>query len=394
MVRSAPAVRDSGPEEESDELTVHLFPGQGDFTLSSLLAEIWCNPLLRDEVGSVFEHVDPVGAEFGLRPIGPRLLGTDEASEGSDVSTGALAAEDPGTLQLALFGACLAVHRTLVEVGYPAQRILAVSFGEIPALTAAGACSVEDGARLACRLGQLLGRRRGGLTLLRAGERRTRELLSVALADVAGDVDSVGLIGNGNGSTGGGSTVIACVNDDDETVVSGPSYELARVEELAGRVGIGAQRLRLPFPGHHPMLWHEAGEFAHFARSLRLVSPRIPVYSAVAGRAYTTSSGTDLPRALGACLVHPAVLPSVLRRATADSQLAFEVGTGDALARSVRRSIPALTVRAPVAERAFPRFRNAEAAGRAPAGVARPGRPNAVLRPVRTSPSAKGSRTR
>lgn len=314
------------------KLVVHLFPGQGDFTLSALLPEIRSNPLLRYEVGGVFERVDPVGAEFGLRAIGPRLLGDDE------VSTGALASENPGTLQLALFGICLAVHRTLTAAGFPARRILAVSFGEIPALTAASACSVEDGARLACRLGQLLVRKQGGLTLLRVGERRARELLNAAFVDVA---------------VAEGSTVVACVNDDNETIISGPFAGLARVEELATRLGISAARLRLPFPAHHPMLWREAGEFAHFARSLRWSAPRIPVYSAVAGRAYTATSGTDLPRALGACLVRPAVLPAVLSRATADARVVLEIGTGDALTRSVRRSIPALTVRAPVAEGAL-----------------------------------------
>jgi acyl transferase domain-containing protein len=186
--------------------------------------------------------------------------------------------------------------------------------------------------------------------------------------------------------------VIACVNDADETVISGPIDELARVEELAGWWEIGAQRLRLPFPGHHPMLWHEAGEFAHFARSLRLIPPRIPVYSAVAGRAYTAISGTDLGRALGACLVHPAVLPSVLRQATADARLVFEVGTGDALTRSVRRSIPGLTVYAPVAERAFPRFRS-PAADRADAGLVGVGRAKGALRSTHASHSPQESRT-
>ena len=343
-------------------MVVHLFPGQGDFTLGPLLPQLWSNPLLRDELGSIFERVDPVGAEFGLRAVGPRLLG------GEGLSTGVLAAENPGTLQLTLFGTCLAVHRTLAAVGYPAQCILAVSFGEIPALAAAGACSVEDGARLACRLGQLLMRKQGGLTLLSVGERRTRELFGVVEPG------------------GGGSMVIACVNDEDETIVSGPFRELAQVEELAVRAGINAQRLRLPFPAHHPMLWREAGEFAHFARRLRLVPPRVPVYSAVAGRAYTATSGTDLPKALSACLVRPAVLPSVLRRATAQTQTVFEVGTGDALTRSIRRSLPALTAYAPVAERAFPRFRITELEDE---GFARAG-----FRPVAPAPAAKESKTR
>jgi [acyl-carrier-protein] S-malonyltransferase len=316
----------ASPGGRTDQgLTIHLFPGQGDFALTPLLRALAAVPVLCRAVAETFDAADPVGEEFGVRPIGPRLRGLRPPSAAE------LAAEAPGTVQLALFGVCLAVHRALTEVGLGAQRLIAVSFGEIPALTAAGAYRPADGARLACRLGQLLqARSEGGLTLLRASEQQTGALLDRAATR---------------------QVVIACVNDAAETVVSGPEAELLALEAAAGRAGIQAQRLRLPFLSHHPALQREADRFEAFARSLPVRPLALPVHSAVAGCGYTHDS--DLPRALANCLIRPAQLPSVLRQAARGPARFIESGTGSALARSVGRTLPAALVQAPVADPDF-----------------------------------------
>ncbi|WP_329571628.1 ACP S-malonyltransferase [Kitasatospora sp. NBC_01266] len=303
---------------------VHTFPGQGDFPLSPLARALATVPQLRAAVAEVFGAADPAGAQFGVRPLGPRLLGPAPP-------TGAqLAAEAPGTAQLALFGVCLAVHRTLGVRGLPADRLLAVSFGELPALTAAGALSVPDGARLSCRLGQLLHSADGGLTVLHASAPRVRALLA---------------------RCGTREVVVACVNDPGETVVSGPSAALLGAERAARAAGIETARLRLPFRAHHPELHRQAAEFESYARSLPFAPLRLPVHSAVAGRAYTPAS--DLPRALANCLTRPADVPTVLRQAAGPGTLVLETGTGQALSGSVRRVLPTAEVRAPVAESNF-----------------------------------------
>ncbi|MFD5467514.1 ACP S-malonyltransferase [Kitasatospora sp. NPDC127059] len=319
--------------------TVHMFPGQGDFSLRPLLRALPAASLTR-ALAEVFAEADVVAAEFGVAPIGPRLLGDRPPT------TLALTEEPPGTIQLALFGVSLAIHRALESDGFGADRLLAVSFGELPALTAAECCSVADGARLACRLGQLLTHHGGGMTLLDAGPPQARRLLGLAGPDAA-------------------SVVLACVNHGGETVVSGPLPGLSAVEALAAERGIRAQRLRLPFMSHHPGLAREAGVFAHFARRLRLSAPRRQVFSVVAGRTYDADS--DLPRALSACLVRPFSLPAVVGAGLARGSLAVEAGTGGTLANAVRRIDPDRQTLAPFPDGLW------QAAGRPPAPPSAPG---------------------
>ncbi|MEE1822640.1 acyltransferase domain-containing protein [Streptomyces sp. BE20] len=306
---------------------VHMFPGQGDFSLTPLLRILPRVPALARAVVEVFDEADTVAAEFGVTPIGPRLAG------GRVLSAGVLAGEPPGTVQLALFGVSMAVHRAFEADGFRADRILAVSFGEIPALAAAGSCSIPDGARLACRLGQLLTGAGGGMTLLGAAEHRARRLMAEA-------------------GPGAGSVVVACVNHAGETVLSGSPDGLAAVESSARRRGVVVHRLRLPFMSHHPALAREAGAFAHYARQLHLGPPQRPVYSAVAGRFHRRD--TDLPRALSACLVRAFALPEVIGPALVGASQVLEAGTGRTLTTSVRLAMPHVVALAPVFDGGWP----------------------------------------
>ncbi|MEW1580285.1 acyltransferase domain-containing protein [Streptomyces microflavus] len=311
--------------------SVHLFPGQGDFSVSSLVRAARTTPGLRTAVREVFEEVDAVAAERGLPELGRWLLGPEPPS-GRDL---ALAAT--GTAQLALFGASVAVHRALSGAyGVPSAAV-GVSFGEIAALTAAGVFGVADGARAAHDLAVVLASCPGGLTALSCSERSARALLEEA---------------------GAAEAVVAVVNDELSVVVAGPTAALVLVEKAAGDRRVGAVRLQLPFSSHHPALGRAAEEFAAAVRAYPRSGARFPVHSAVAGRRYGPTD--DLAARLADCLVRPAAVPPVLRQVMAYRPgVLFEAGTGSALASSARSVLAAALdlappVRAPLTEPGFP----------------------------------------
>ncbi|MEV6946757.1 acyltransferase domain-containing protein [Streptomyces sp. NPDC051172] len=308
--------------------SVHLFPGQGDFSAASLARAVHANGM-GSAVYEVFEQIDEVAVERGLRPLGPWLLGQDPPG-GRELAEAAT-----GSSQLALFGASVAVHRALSSSYGVPSAVVGVSFGEIAALTAAGVLTVGDGTRVAHDLAVVLSSCPGGLSLLGCAEEAARGLL-----DRAGTPDAV----------------LAVVNDDRSTVIAGPAPALLRVEKVAADAGVRAVRLRLPFSSHHPALAAQSEVFAASVRAYPLSAARIPVYSAVARRAYRPDD--DLPRRLADCLVLPAVVPTALRQAAAHRpDVFFEAGTGDALASSARRVLSASLappVHAPVAELDFP----------------------------------------
>ncbi|MGD3111150.1 acyltransferase domain-containing protein [Streptomyces sp. YGL11-2] len=290
-------------------LVVHLFPGQGDFAVSPLVRAVRAHPVVRTAVAEVFEQVDEASGAYGIPALGPALLGAAPPS-GRDLAEAAV-----GTPQAALFGASLAVHRALCAVGAAPDRLVAVSFGEIPALTAAGVFDIADGTRIACRLARILSGCSGGMTLLGVGEAAAARLIATA---------------------GTAEVAVACVNDPGETVVSGPLDELIRVEKQAAAQDVEAARLRLPFLTHHPSLTAPAQAFHDAIGALRARPGHTPLYSAVHGGAY--GKGDDVFRGLADCVIHPVRLPHVLSQAAAPPPaLLLEAGTGQALTRNARR---------------------------------------------------------
>ncbi|MGW2630651.1 ACP S-malonyltransferase [Streptomyces chattanoogensis] len=295
---------------------------------------------MRAAVAEVFGRAEDVGAEFGIPPLAGALLG------GTPPSGRELAHGPVGTAQLALFCSSVAVHRALCDIGRAPGRVVGVSFGEIAALTAAGVFDIAGGARIACLLAQHLQRCEGSLALLGAGEGRANALLREA---------------------GCPGLAVACVNDPGETVISGPLPELRTAEKCAQRQGLSVTRLRLPFSSHHPALEGPADAFAAAIRTVPAQAARLPVHSAVRGGPY--GPGDDVHRGLADCLVRPARLPEVLYQvATPAPALLLEAGTGRALTRNVRRTVPPSAARA-VAPLGEPGFSWAPHGGRTPVGA-------------------------
>lgn len=320
---------DGTPAPVSGARDIHLFAGQGDFPLAPLLR---AGGRLRSILREVYEEVDLVSARHGLPLLGPWLLGP-EPPRGRE-----LARAPVGVAQLALFGASLAVHSALREsFGLP-DALVGVSFGEIAALTAAGAFDVSDGAEIAWELARILtGTCPGGLTLLGCGESAGHALLS---------------------RSGAQNVAVACINDEEEIAVSGATDQLQLIEKAAAEQEILAVRLRLPFSSHHPALQQQATEFARAVRRHPVRPTTLVVVSAVARRHYTPSE--DLPARLADCLVLPAHVPDAINTAVGHTLpgqpvRVFEAGTGSALSRNVRRVLAgrAVTVHAPLADPDF-----------------------------------------
>src|SRR5205823_6408376 len=140
--------------------SVHLFPGQGDFSAGALVRAARADGTIRTAAEQVFEAVDRVAAERGLQPLGSWLLGPTPPTARD------LAGDATGTSQLAVFGASMTVHQALCHSHGTPSAVVGVSFGEIAALTAAGVFTLHDGARAAHDLARVLASCPGGLTLL------------------------------------------------------------------------------------------------------------------------------------------------------------------------------------------------------------------------------------
>ncbi len=288
-------------------VSVHMFPGQGDFPVQVLYRAAARDGALRRALRAVYEEID-AGVGTGALPSAAALLLGADPPGGRELARGPV-----GLQQVAHYGAAVAWQRVLVARYGPPDALLAVSFGELAALTAAGAWTVGAGARAAYGLARVLARTPGGLTLIGCGEARAAELAARA---------------------GGGRVAVGCVNSPRECVLGGPPDRLAAVERLAAAQGLSAVRLHLPFGSHHPELGGQRGEFEEVLRGGPPIGPTaVPVYSAVAGRRYTPAD--DLAARAADCLVRPAHLPRILALLAAHGHTDYrEAGPGSALGRN------------------------------------------------------------
>ncbi|MER8160588.1 acyltransferase domain-containing protein [Streptomyces sp. NPDC094472] len=238
--------------------TAFLFPGQGGFDGEALRRAKERHP----QIGRVFERLDAVTEELYARRISEVLFGERKA----DLRD--LLDNDPWASQVAIYGAGLAAYEILAAQGATPDVLAGHSLGEITALVAAGAFSVEDGVRIVAQRVAVI-ERQGGvdgrMVALAASAERTRKLLEL--------VDEPLL-------------AVATENHDEQTVVSGPAGILDRVVAIAGQLDVGAIEIDTPFPFHTPALAPAAPEFAAYVRKLDQHPLNRPVYSPILQRYY------------------------------------------------------------------------------------------------------------
>ncbi|MGP9017725.1 SDR family NAD(P)-dependent oxidoreductase [Streptomyces sp. BR1] len=293
-----------------------LFPGHGA-QYPDMFADLAAE---QPVVAETFERIDETYRELTGRSLTGRIFrarGGDPAKE----------LQDPEVMQPAIFAGSIAVFRLLEHLGVAPEMLIGHSLGELSALVAAGALSVEDGVRAVYGRGAAVktipaDRRGGMLSLQTDSEGSRRELARLLL-----------LMGSQDGCLSR-----SIVNSPDQTVLSGDLAALVRAEEYCREHGIKATRLRVSHGFHSALL---ADAVPHLERTLRALdwhAPKIPVLSTVIGDHYTERDLPDLPVLLARQLVTPFSFQELIGRMhTGGIDTFVEVGPKSILSGLVER---------------------------------------------------------
>ncbi|WP_193317779.1 MULTISPECIES: acyltransferase domain-containing protein [Streptomyces] len=276
--------------------TTLLFPGQGGWA-PGVLARLADRSAVVEEVVETVATV--AGEELGV-DLGALL--TDRTT---DLPT--LLRTSPELLQVAIFAGSVAAAQALRKDGVTAALHIGHSFGEIAALTAAGACSVEDGTRIVAHRVRALAALEGAdgvMLAVRTNRERAEGLLTFLGED---------------------SVAVAGVNAERQVVISGATEPMLVTQELLRRAGVPATRLDSPHPFHSPVLADAVDGFAAALADIRWTTPDVPVHSPILGRRYAEDD--DFAALLASHLVTPFDFPEALRRAREEgTELFVECG--------------------------------------------------------------------
>ena len=300
------------------EMSVGLLPGQGSYRIGCL------ESLLADpDARRVVEAVDTVVTENLGRGLVKPLM--DNAALGDD----GLSDAEPELVQVAAFATSVAVFEVLRAQGATLSVLIGHSLGELAALVAAGALTLDEGTRILChRLATLREHDTSGgrMVALSCDRGRAEQILALLPSS---------------------DTVVAVANGPAQTAVSGPADALSRVTRVADAIGVTATHLRAPHPFHNPLLDRARLQFAERVRGHRSHGFRIPVFSPILGRYYREQD--DLGELLAAHFVRPVEFGAAITRAhDAGARIWVEIGGGRSLTNLVRAGHPDVTVLTPL----------------------------------------------
>ncbi|RKH63695.1 type I polyketide synthase [Corallococcus llansteffanensis] len=290
--------------------TAFLFAGQGTFEPPLFLRLKALQPELREELATVSDAC--------------RALGIDVTSllAAEDVAAVTRALEQAPLLdQLGIFLSGVLGARWMQHQGARPDVFVGHSFGEIAAMTAAGALDLRTGAEVVCR--RIL-----ALQTL-SGELGT--LAAVALAEP----ETVRALAE----CGARNLEVAGRNHPRQTVVAGPRAELEQLRAFLERQGKGLTFISSRYPFHHRSLSPAVTAFREGLEGMTVHPPRGPIYSPIERRVYA-GAREELAGALASHLVRPFdFLGTVETLVEAGCTRFVDCGTGGRLTRIVQRIV-------------------------------------------------------
>jgi pimaricinolide synthase PimS1 len=219
------------------------------------------HPVFREAIEETFAHLDP----HLETPLAELLFAEGEEAQAK--------LNDTAYAQPALFALQVALHRTLASHGLEPQLLIGHSVGEISAAHISGVLSLEDGARLVCARGRLMGALPAGGSMLAVavGEQEAADYLQGRESEIS----------------------LAAVNGPSSIVLSG---ELAAIEAAQGHfreAGSKTKRLAVSHAFHSPLIEPMLDDLAELAAQLSYGKPRIPILSNLSGEALAAEQAAD-----------------------------------------------------------------------------------------------------
>ncbi|MCY1034778.1 SDR family NAD(P)-dependent oxidoreductase [Corallococcus sp. BB11-1] len=291
--------------------TAFLFAGQGTFEPALFLRLKALQPELREELATVAEACRPLGMD-----LTPLLAAEDEAAIARALERA------PLLDQLGIFLSGVLGARWMQRQGVGPDVFVGHSFGEIAAMTAAGAMELRTGAEVVCRR----------IRALQQGSEQLGTLAAIALSEPE-TLQALADCGTGN-------LEVAGRNHARQTVVAGPRAELEQLRAFLERQGKGFTFISSRYPFHHRKLAPAATAFRDSLAGLTVHPARGPIYSPIERRVYA-GDGAELAGALASHLVRPFdFLGAVEALVQAGCGRFVDCGTGGRLSRIVQRILP------------------------------------------------------
>ncbi|MER7461582.1 beta-ketoacyl synthase N-terminal-like domain-containing protein [Streptomyces sp. NPDC097981] len=177
--------------------------------------------------------------------------------------------------QVATLVVSTALGDWLDGLGVAADFHLGHSFGEVSALSAAGAIPFPDALRTAHRRGTIAAQGRGG----------SRQGMAVLFTSAAEATRLIGEAAN--------DVVVANRNSRRQIVLAGRAEALAQVLDRATADGIEARMLPIERAFHSPLLRDAVPAYRAFLDSVPLTTPSAPVYETLTSRPYPRDAEPD-----------------------------------------------------------------------------------------------------
>ena len=297
--------------EESPRFTgqqvAFLFPGQGSQS-PGMLADLTMNI---PEVRETFDEFEAALTSSGRPAIGSLVYPPPSLDE-ADRERNQAALRSTEIAQPALGAASVGLLRLLSTLGVEPDVVAGHSFGELVALHASKALSIEGLAELAHERGRLMVEALGN-------EPGTMAAIAASLGEVSKLIDGLG------------GVVAVNENGPRQTVIAGPVEGVEQAIERAREAGFRAQSLTVAGAFHTAVMTEASGPLTRAAMSRLEALPDRSVYSNLDARPHPASPESIAER-IGQHVARPVRFASMVEAMHDDGARIFvEVGPGSVL---------------------------------------------------------------
>ncbi|WP_217551864.1 type I polyketide synthase [Streptomyces sp. GbtcB6] len=292
-------------DAETDAKVAFLFPGQGSQRPGMLADILIAFPELQHYLQLGRAHAD------ALYP--PAAFDDDTRERRRAALT------DTRAAQPALGITGLAAHAFLTAAGVRPDMAAGHSYGELVALSAAGALTPET-------LLELSARRAAAILAAAGDEPGTMAAVSAGADDVERALRTAGAPP---------SVVVANHNSPRQTVVSGPTDEVTEAVRLLREAGLGAKRIPVACAFHSPVVAGAGDRFAEVLAATAVRPPEFPVWSNRTAAPYRPDADAvraELAAQIGSPVAFAAQIEAMYE---AGARVFVEAGPGTVLTRLV-----------------------------------------------------------